>query len=94
MFTWILKNSNCEDPFNIIICCPRDVITHKKPVISTWQVYTHGANARHIRATVTAIIEFLYKWMPLHLVCESEHQQSSLNLPCGSEANIMSSQSL
>ena len=29
---------------------------------------TCGTNIRHTRATVTALLEFLYKWMPLHLV--------------------------
>ena len=27
-----------------------------------------GTNVRHTRAIVTTLLEFLYKWMPLHLV--------------------------
>ena len=27
-----------------------------------------STNVRHTRAIVTALLEFLYKWMPLHLV--------------------------
>ena len=48
----------------------RDVITHRN------QYKIHLCMARpscdtnvcHTRATVTALLEFLYKWMPLHLV--------------------------
>ena len=29
---------------------------------------TRGTNVRHTRATITALLEFPYKWMPLHLV--------------------------
>ena len=29
---------------------------------------TRGTSVHHNRATVTALLEFLYKWMPLHLV--------------------------
>ena len=57
-------------------------------------------------ATVTALLEFLYKRMPLHLVytitmlvCEKlkvtlQSERLSLNLPCGSEDLMTSSQSL
>ena len=68
---------------------------------------TCGTDVCHPRATVTALLEFLYKWVPLHLVyaiamlvCARnakvalQSKQSSLNLPCGSEAKMMSSQSL
>ena len=57
-------------------------------------------NVCQSRATVTAPLEFLHKWMPLHLlytitilVCKKKNtkialpsEQLSLSLPCGSEA--------
>ena len=47
-----------------------DVITHRNPCKIHFLMASkaHGTNVRHTRATVTALLEFLYKWMLLHLV--------------------------
>ena len=74
----------------------RDIITHRNQYKIHFRMAskTRGTNVRHTRATVTALLEFLYKWMPLHLVytiamvvCEEtrryslQSKRSSLNLP-------------
>ena len=46
----------------------RDVIIHRNQYKIHFRMAskTRGTNVRHTRATVTALLEFLYKWMPLH----------------------------
>ena len=48
----------------------RDVITHKNQYKIHFRMAskTRGTNVHHTRTTVTALLEFLYKWMPLYLV--------------------------
>ena len=48
----------------------RDVITHRNQCKIHFRMAnkTCSTNVRHTRTTVTALIKFLYKWMPLHLV--------------------------
>ena len=88
----------------------RDVITHRNQYKIHFRMarLSCGANVGHTRATVTALLEILYKWMPLHLVytiativCEETRRwpykvsdQVSVNLPCGSDRKVTSSQSL
>ena len=43
----------------------RDVITHRNQCTLHFRM---ASKVRHSRATITALLEFLYKWMPLHLV--------------------------
>ena len=47
-----------------------DVITHRNQCKIHFRKAnkTCGTNVHHTRATVTALLEFLYKWMPLQLV--------------------------
>ena len=64
----------------------RDVITHRNQYKIHFRMAskTRGTNVRHTRATVIALLEFLYKWMPLHLaytiaivVCEETPYKAS-----------------
>ena len=70
----------------------RDVITHRKQCKIHFRMAlpcrqalskTRDTNVRYTRTTVIALLEFLHKWMPLHLVYTIR-----------SEAKMTSSQSL
>ena len=65
---------------------------------------TAQINACTTRVIVPALLEFLYEWMPLHLIhyyrstnlskWALQSERLSLNLPCGSEMKMTSSLSL
>ena len=59
-----------EDPDYPYRATARDIITHRNQCKIHFRMAskTCGTNVHHTRATVTALLEFLYKWMPLHLV--------------------------
>ena len=59
----------CTTPYSMHVCrYRRHHHRNQYKIHFSMASKTRGTNVRHTRATVTAHLEFLYKWMPLRLV--------------------------
>ena len=63
-------DSASRDPPDDYRATARDVITHRNQCKIHFRMAskTRYTNVRYTRTTFIAFLEFLYKWMPLHLV--------------------------